>query len=602
MKAIILAAGYGNRMRPLTNNTHKTLLKIGNETVISRIIKGLYNNGIENIIVGTGYKKDELVRYLSGTFPNIKFEFIDNPKYRETNNIYSLSLIFNSMEINDDILLIESDLIYESSVIKRIINSKYDNVALVDKFRSGMDGTVVTISDEKITNIIPPHLQSSSFDFSDKYKTLNIYKFSQEFCRSTFKELLVYYSNTIDNNCYYELILGLLIYMQRETINAEIIKDEKWAEIDDPNDLSLAEFIFVPETRIKKLFNNFGGYWNFDITDFSFIRNMYFPNSSIISELKNNMLNLIQNYGSKQSLLNTKLSYFLRCNTENVILLNGAAQIYPIIQEIYVNKKILIPNPTFGEYLRIFPKANFYNDKVGLNIKEIEPKLEKNEVIVFVNPNNPTGSIIDTNYIYDCAKRNPEKIFIVDESFIDFSRYQSIISILEVKPQDNIIVIKSLSTVLGIPGLRLGFVYTTNTEILKNINHSIPIWNINSISEFFLEIILKHRDSLKKSFNETIKDRERFINLLNKQDYIDTVYKSDANFILAKFKHEYNTLKGLSSIIIDKYSIYIRDVSDKFDDNKYYVRFAVRKPEENNHLIEVLNETFLKYINLENTL
>ena len=112
-----------------------------------------------------------------------------------------------------------------------------------------------------------------------------------------------------DENCYYELILGILTYTQNKVINAEILSTEKWTEIDDPNDLSLANYMFDHEHQLETLENNFGGYWNQDILDFCYIRNMYFPNSSIYAEIKNNISRLVFNYGTKQEVLNTKLSY-----------------------------------------------------------------------------------------------------------------------------------------------------------------------------------------------------------------------------------------------------------------------------------------------------
>ena len=271
-QAIILAAGYGNRMRPLTDDTHKTLLTVNKVPIINRIIDGLLENNINDIIIGTGYLADKLKEHLINEYPNVNFVFVDNPDYRITNNIYSLSLIFNSISIDDDILLIESDLIYDASIIKKIINSSYENVALVDKYKTGMDGTVVQISGDIISNIIPPHLQTENFDFTDKYKTLNIYKFSKEFCNTSFTHLLDYYTKVIDQNSYYELILGILIYIQKANIYAEIVDNESWAEIDDPNDFHQANFLFSKE-KANLLEETFGGYWHYDIIDFCFIRN-----------------------------------------------------------------------------------------------------------------------------------------------------------------------------------------------------------------------------------------------------------------------------------------------------------------------------------------
>ena len=590
MKAIILTAGYGRRMRPLTLHTHKTLLKVGENTIIGRIIDGLSNNGITDIVIVTGYMRDELTKFLINTYLTINFSFVDNNRYAQTNNIYSMALAFESIDIDDDVILIESDLIYESAVIKRIVESPYPNVALVDKFRSGMDGTVVTLAENIISNIIPPHLQGSDFDFSDKYKTLNIYKFSKEFCNTTFKQLLMYYAKVIDDNCYYELILGILIYMQRETIYAEVLEDEKWAEVDDPNDLRVAEFVFNPLKRREILEDSFGGFWNHDILDFCFIRNMYFPNGSMLSEMRNNLPNLLHNYGSKQTLLNQKLAYYLLCKEENVNILNGASQIYPILRSYFKTQKVLIPTPTFGEYPRIFGKRDVYFDNPGIDIAQIEEKSSCCDVVVIVNPNNPTGSVLLTDWSYQFAADNPDKTIVIDESFIEFSGLKSIITILEEAPLENIIVIKSLSKSLGIPGLRLGYVYSCNQKFNEYIRDQLPIWNLNSLAEYLLEIILKHRQSLAQSYLDTIRDRTIFSDALSQLDFVERVYPSGGNFLLISLKKDFIEYDQLVDKMLSKYSIYMKEVSNRFFDNEIFIRLAVRLPEENTRLIDALRD------------
>ncbi|MEM7538505.1 MAG: phosphocholine cytidylyltransferase family protein, partial [Chloroflexota bacterium] len=253
MKVIILAAGYGNRMRPLTNTTHKTLLEIGGRTVIQWIIDPLLANDITDITIVTGYMADTLQAYLSETYSTLTIQYIHNERYAQTNNIYSMALALEQITIDSDIILIECDLIFDETLIERLLTSSHENVALVDRYQSGMDGTVVQVSDGIITNVIPPHLQDPDFNFNDKYKTVNIYRFSQEFCANIFKKLLVYYAKTFDSNIYYELILGILIYLQREVIHAEILDGERWTEIDDPNDLNVARFMFDKSSRKKML-------------------------------------------------------------------------------------------------------------------------------------------------------------------------------------------------------------------------------------------------------------------------------------------------------------------------------------------------------------
>src|SRR5579862_8449120 len=118
-----------------------------------------------------------------------------------------------------------------------------------------------------------------------------------------------------------------------------------------------AEFDFNPSSRRSMVENAWGGYWNMPHLDFAFIRNTYFPTPAITAELRENLGALMWDYGSSQTILNRKLSYFEGCDESNIFLLNGASQVYPILRRVFEGSRALIPNPTFGEYPRIFPDA-----------------------------------------------------------------------------------------------------------------------------------------------------------------------------------------------------------------------------------------------------
>ncbi|HBE16107.1 MAG TPA: class I and II aminotransferase [Cyanobacteria bacterium UBA11149] len=585
MKAIILAAGSGQRMRPLSLATHKTLLKIGDRTILDRLVDQLVANQVTHITIVTGYRAEEVEKHLIAHHPAIDFHFIHNHRYGETNNICSLALAMEKVEIDDDIILIESDLVVESSVFTRLFTSPHPNIALLDRYRTGMDGTVVTVVDGIVTNVIPPHLQGSDFNFADKYKTLNIYKFSQEFCQGTFKNLLTYYAKVIDSQCYYEVILGIIITMQREVIHAEILEGYNWAELDDPNDFDSANYIFDSANRYSLVQKSHGSYWNYDLLDFCYIRNMYFPTGAVISELRNGLPALIQNYGSCQEILNQKLAYYLLCREENVTVLNGAAQIYPILAHFFAGQRILLPSPTFGEYSRIFPQAEYYFDEVGINGHKLLNRIDSYDVIVFVNPNNPTGTTLISDWIFGLAEANPDKFIIVDESFIDFSNQPSLVSFLEQDPLPNIILIKSLSKTLGIPGIRLGYTYTCNREFNKFLRENIPIWNLNSIAEHFLEIILKHRQAIAKSFDQTAQDRDRFATMLESLPIVEKVFPSGGNFLLTKLRLNRPQANALAEKLLVQQSIYVKDVSSRFHGDGAFFRLAVRKKADCDRLI-----------------
>ncbi len=128
---------------------------------------------------------------------------------------------------------------------------------------------------------------------------------------------------------------------------------------------------------------------------------MYFPTGAVLSELRNNLPALLHNYGSTQALLNEKLSFYLQCRKENLLVLNGVSQIYPILQRYVEGKRTLIPAPSFGEYSGIFPHAHTYPDRVGIDVETVVESAQSCELVVFVNPteiSSQNPSIVRTDH------------------------------------------------------------------------------------------------------------------------------------------------------------------------------------------------------------
>jgi histidinol-phosphate/aromatic aminotransferase/cobyric acid decarboxylase-like protein/choline kinase len=593
MIAVILAAGCGQRMRPLTQSIHKTLLPVGTETVLARIILNLLELEIREIAMVTGYRADDVRAHLEARFPELPIRYIHNPEYLKTNNLVSLHLAMESIEIDSDMILIESDLVFETNVLRRLVTSPHPNVAMVDRYAPGMDGTVVTLDGGVITGVIPPHLQGVNFSFQNKFKTLNLYKFSGAFCRDTFRNLLAFYATTNASKCYYELVLGVIIYLHSAQIHAELVEGETWAEIDDPNDLEIARYAFVPSIRSEVLERSHGGYWNYNVLDFCYLRNFFFPSPSVLSELKNSFETVIGQYGSSQSVLDTKMSYFQLCRPERIIALNGLSQIYPWLAEWYRGRRALVPSPTFGEYGRAFPNALSYPDgEAGFNPKEIERNLAAAEVVCFVNPNNPTGSLLPTSWIYRLASSHPKKTFIVDESFLDFSLESSLIEKMEQVPLSNLVVLKSLSKSLGVPGLRLGWIYSADPSFIRQVHAVLPVWNLNAVAENFLEIILKHRSDIETSFQLTRDARNLLKTQLSQLCFVEKTYESHANFLLVRFRCSPERLEANLQELVSERAIYLKGCQAKFGGRTALARVAVRRAADNQHLINSLQHVF----------
>jgi histidinol-phosphate/aromatic aminotransferase/cobyric acid decarboxylase-like protein len=315
---------------------------------------------------------------------------------------------------------------------------------------------------------------------------------------------------------------------------------------------------------------------------------MYFPTGAILSEIKNNLPSLIQNYGSAQSILDEKLAYYLLCRPKHLLALNGASQAFPWLRTFFAAKRPLIPAPTFGEYARIFPQAACYPDDVGLDMEKIARQARQHDLLVLVNPNNPTGSTLDTAWIYNYAAGNLEKTVIVDESFVEFSGQKSLLPMLEAEPLPNVILVKSLSKALGAPGLRLGYVYTAHPGFGAFARAQVPIWNLNSLAEQFLEIILKHRPVIQASFAHTILDRERFAADLKALPIVRQVHQSGGNFLLVSLRCPRESSGTLAGELLRRHNIHIKDVSDRFRSSGASFRLAVRLPQENAQLVRCL--------------
>ena len=153
MQAIMLAAGKGSRLGKYTKNNTKCMLDVHGETLLERAIDALLEAGIKDFILVLGYKKDNVKKFIKEKEldKKINITYVDNDVYDTTNNIYSLYLAKDYL-IQDDTILLESDLIYDKSIIKKLVNSKYESVALIAKYKEWMDGTVVKLNDDNTIN------------------------------------------------------------------------------------------------------------------------------------------------------------------------------------------------------------------------------------------------------------------------------------------------------------------------------------------------------------------------------------------------------------------------------------------------------------------
>ena len=287
MQAIILAAGMGKRLKHLTKDKTKCMVEVNGRTLISRTLDILEAQGLSRIIIVTGYMGDTLRSYVESLNIKTPVEFIDNPIYDKTNNIYSLALAKDKMT-EDDTLLFESDLIFEKSVVDRLVADPRPTLATVAHFESWMSGTCLKIDKEdKISDFIP----GKYLDFNEKhkyYKTVNIYKFSKEFSSKTYMPFLTAYEQAVGENEYYESVIKLIAMLENTEIRVMKLEGERWYEIDDALDLDIASYIFTedPVEKYKLLARRYGGHWRFPkLLDYCYLVNPYFPTARMENEM-----------------------------------------------------------------------------------------------------------------------------------------------------------------------------------------------------------------------------------------------------------------------------------------------------------------------------
>lgn len=601
MQAIILAAGMGKRLGEYTKNNTKCMVEVNGVKLIDRTIEQLINLNLNRLVIVVGYEAQKLIDYIGNRYDDrLKIEYVENPIYDRTNNIYSLALAKDKM-VEDDTILLESDLIFEDSILHKLIEYPYPNLALVSKYETWMDGTMVRLSeDNDILTFIPK--EDFRYDETESYyKTVNIYKFSKEFSRTKYIPFLQAYTTAVGNNEYYENVLSLITFLGKRELKALPI-EEKWYEIDDKQDLDIAEAIFAEEEDIlRKYYGRFGGYWRFPkMLDYCYLVNPYFRSSKIIDEMQANFRTLIAEYPSGMKVNTLLASKCWGVKEEYIIPGNGAAELIKALMELLPGT-LGITRPTFEEYpnrrdkdtlLTFVPK----NENFSYTAQDLMDFFEDKPVdnILLINPDNPSGNFIPKDDILKLASWCETKNIrlIVDESFVDFSvgwDKNTLLdnTILETYP--HLVVMKSISKSYGVPGIRLGILCAADTELIAKIKKMVSIWNINSFAEFFMQIFTKYEKDYAKACNKFIKERDDFESKLREISYL-RVIPSQANYFLVEVLPPYKA-RELAFLMLRDHAILMRNCSSKDGfDGKQYMRIAVRSHAENQRLISSLKK------------
>jgi threonine-phosphate decarboxylase len=334
-----------------------------------------------------------------------------------------------------------------------------------------------------------------------------------------------------------------------------------------------------------------------DIVDFCFIANPYYPTPQMIESLQQGLPALIKSYpASNPAATQQTLAEILGVDADDLIVGNGATQLIVLINEALV-RRIGVPVPTFGEYIEklrepaaaeLFPLMPDRDYQLDLGELLAWGRERKVNGLLVINPGNPTGQLHSLDEMVEFLEQARDlDLVIVDESFIEFAGdpIPTLIPMADRFP--NLMIVRSLSKNYGVPGLRLGFCYSRNREMIDKLRQLVPTWHLNILAEYFLTLLPSSAADYKESLRRITTD----VNLL-RDELADVpglrVYPTGSNFVLIRIENGM-TAAELQATLLQDHLMYVRDCSNKVGLDDRHVRVASQGREADMRLVEALH-------------
>lgn len=246
--ALLLAAGTGSRLFPLTKNSPKCLTLVNDKSILERLVNNLKSQGFKRLVIVTGHEQECIMEFLGEKSGDISIEYVHSPLYKTTNNIYSLWMARDI--INEPFVLFESDLVLNSTLLNEMVYPDRMAVALMQPW---LNGTTVSVNK---TNKVTKFHKGTTDSYADiRYKTVNIYSFSLVSWKAIAKILNAYIEEG-SVNCYYETVFAEMIDNKSLAFESVSFDHRPWYEIDTINDLAEAELLFPKELKNLALHEN----------------------------------------------------------------------------------------------------------------------------------------------------------------------------------------------------------------------------------------------------------------------------------------------------------------------------------------------------------
>lgn len=600
MQGLILAAGMGKRLKELTKHNTKCMIQVNGVTLIERMLHQLEKLHLSRIVIVVGYEGKKLIDFIDTLGIYTPICYVNNPIYDKTNNIYSLSLAKEYL-LMEDTLLLESDLIFEDSVLQVLVEDSRETLALVDKYESWMDGTCVKMGEDDSIEAFIPGKKFVFEDIPQYYKTVNIYKFSRHFSETFYVPFLDAYSKALGNNEYYEQVLRVITMLDDSEIMAKKLDGQLWYEIDDIQDLDMAESMFIPDSdkRMANIQARHGGYWRYPkLLDFCCLGNPYFPPQKMMDEIKANFERLIKQQPSAMRVKCLLAAKNFGVRPEHIFVGNGTSEIIECLMK-KITGKVGLVEPVSEKYSKYCGEGE---NKVVFKPKNCDFSYTAEDLmdffgnsdirtLVLINPANLSGNYINRRDVIKLVKWCEEKQIriILDESSVDFVEGGNGTLIEEeiFSSFQNLIIIKSVSESHGVPGLRLGILVSSDKDIILEMKKETINENINSFGEFYMQIEEKYQKDYKLALAKLEESKKALVDALADISQLRMI-PSQTNYIMMEVTGEI-TSKELTKILLLDYNIFVKDLSDKINPERgQYIRITVRSIEDNAKLIDAM--------------
>jgi histidinol-phosphate/aromatic aminotransferase/cobyric acid decarboxylase-like protein/choline kinase len=599
-RAVILAAGLGSRLGLFTRRLPKPLLPVAGTAMLERSLQSLAAGGVRQATIVVGHLAQEIETRLGEEYAGVTLGYVRSDAYHSTNDIYSLWLAREHLA--GDTLVLQPDVVYDRRVLDALAAAPGEaNLIAVARHRPEFNGTVVSLDvNGRVAEMHYASDQGEGFNYRGTFKTMNIYLFRDTYLRESFiPELDRFVAREGRTDVCFEKVLAEPVLSARYAFHAVDCTDLPWYEVDTQEDRRVAERLLTPAAdRLDAIAAEHGGFWRHDLTDHRLPSNPHFPTPDFLDELRLDLPELVRRYPVGQAPLTEIAASAFDVDPGALVIANGSS---PLIKSLVGRQgwRIAAVVPSFNEYENATPPGKLVrfalpSDSFELDVEAFAASCRDGDVdlAVVVNPNNPTSLAVSADdlcwlaaTLAECGCR-----LLVDESFVDFCHDPTAISIAkELRAHPNLIVLKSVSKVYGVGGIRLGYVLASDPALLARLRDDLPIWDVNGFAEHFLRLLPRFQPEFDESCRLVRLERDGLCNALAEIDGLH-VFPAEANYAFVRLP-EGASARTVTETLLLEHSVLAKDCGGKsMPDGDRFMRIASRSESENARFVAAFDD------------